>query len=193
MAMTTAGRAKRIAASAACTNRWPLPELQPLSASWSGYHRASRVGPTRTETAMPTTNSNARPRRIGIATAAMGALAGGAVWCLLALYSRGDLAWFAFVVAAVVVWALRAHGYAGRWSGVAIAVGCVALACVYSLYLQAVARMASMFGMPMRTVLVRMDPSMALDLARTDLDTVGVVVLASAVLLAGVLMLRRRA
>jgi hypothetical protein len=50
-----------------------------------------------------------------------------------------------------------------------------------------------MFGMPMRTVLVRMDPSMALDLARTDLDTVGVVVLASAVLLAGVLMLRPRA
>jgi hypothetical protein len=129
-----------------------------------------------------------RPRAIGIATAAMCALAGGAIWCLLALYSRGDLAWFAFVVAVVVVWALRAHGYAGRWSGVAIAVSCVALACVYSLYLQAVARMASMFGMPMRTVLMRMDPSMALDLARSDLDRSGMIVLVSAVVLAGVLM-----
>jgi hypothetical protein len=140
---------------------------------------------------MPIMDNNTRPRRIGIATAAMCALAGGAVWCLLALYSRGDLAWFAFVVTAVVVWALRAHGYAGRWSGVVVAATCVALACVYSLYLQAVARMASMFGMPMRTVLVRMDPSMALDLARTDLDMVGMVMLASAVLLAGALMLRR--
>lgn len=137
--------------------------------------------------------SASRPRAIGIATAAMCALAGGAIWCLLALYSRGDLAWFAFVVTAVVVWALRAHGYAGRRSGVAIAVICVALACVYSLYLQAVARMASMFGMPMRTVLVRMDPSMALDLARTDLDSSGMIVLAAAIVLAGVLMLRRRA
>ncbi|WP_395683564.1 hypothetical protein [Dokdonella sp.] len=142
---------------------------------------------------MSITNHNTRPRRIGIATAAMCALAGGAIWCLLALYSRGDLAWFAFVVAAVVVWTLRAHGYAGRWSGAVVAVTCVALASVYSLYLQAVARMASMFGMPMRTVLVRMDPSMALDLARTDLDTVGMVVLAAAVVLSGALMLRRRA
>jgi hypothetical protein len=141
---------------------------------------------------MPESPPASSPRAIGIATAAMCALAGGAIWCLLALYSRGDLAWFAFVVAAVIVWTLRAHGYAGRWSGVAIAVSCVALACVYSLYLQAVARMASMFGMPMRTVLVRMDPSMALDLARTDLDTVGMVVLAAAVVLAGAVMLRRR-
>jgi hypothetical protein len=132
-----------------------------------------------------------RPRRIGIATAAMCALAGGAIWCLLALYSRGDLAWFAFVVAAVVAWALRAHGYAGRWSGVAVAATCVAVACVYSLYLQAVARMASMFGMPMRTVLMRMDPSMAPDIARADLDTAGMSMLVAAVLLAGALMLRR--
>jgi hypothetical protein len=136
--------------------------------------------------------NNERPRAIGLATAAMCALAGGAIWCLLALYSRSDLAWFAFAVAAVVVWALRAHGYAGRWSGVAMAASCVALACVYSLYLQAVARIASMFGMPMRSAFTRMDPAMALDIARADLDTAGMIVLAAAVVLAGALMLRRR-
>jgi hypothetical protein len=72
-----------------------------------------------------------------------------------------------------------------------VAATCVAVACVYSLYLQAVARMASMFGMPMRTVLMRMDPSMALDIARADLDTAGMSMLVAAVLLAGALMLRR--
>ena len=142
---------------------------------------------------MPITNNNTHPRRIGIATAAMCALAGGAIWCLLAIYSRGDLAWFAFVVAAFVVWTLRAHGYAGRWSGAAIAVTCVALASAYSLYLQAAARMASMFGMPMRSAFTRMDPAMALDLARADLDIFGMIVLAAAIILAGALMLRRRA
>jgi hypothetical protein len=137
-------------------------------------------------------NTNERPRRIGLATALMSALAGGAIWCLLALCSRGDLAWFAFVVTAFVVWTLRAHGYAGRWSGAAVAMTCVALACVYSLYLQAVARMASMFGMPMRSAFMRMNPAMTLDIARADLDVIGVVLLAAAIVLAGVLMLRRR-
>ena len=142
---------------------------------------------------MPAASPIQRPRAIGIATAAMCALAGGAIWCLLALYSRGDLAWFAFVVAAFVVWTLRAHGYAGRWSGAAIAASCVAIASIYSLYLQAVARMASMFGMPMRSAFTRMDPAMALDIARADLDVVGMIVLAAAIVLAGALMLRRRA
>jgi len=137
--------------------------------------------------------NNDRPRPIGLATALMCALAGGAIWCLLALYSRGDLAWFAFVVTAFVVWTLRAHGYAGRWSGAAVAMTCVAIASVYSLYLQAVARMASMFGMPMRSAFMRMNPAMALDIARADLDVIGMSVLAAAVVLSGALMLRRRA
>lgn len=141
---------------------------------------------------MPNTKDTVRPRPVGFATALMCALAGGAIWCLAGLYARSDLAWFAFVVAAFVAWTLRAHGYAGRWSGAFAAVACTTLASAYALYLQAVARMASMFGLPMRTVFARMEPSMAIDIARRDLDLVGSVVLVAAILLAGVLVLRPR-
>ncbi|MEP7044350.1 MAG: hypothetical protein ABI843_14900 [Dokdonella sp.] len=110
-----------------------------------------------------------RPRPFGIATALMCALAGGAIWCLLSLYSRGDLAAFAFVVALCVVWQLRSNGYAGRWSGALIAAFCVALAAAYSFYLQAVAQVASMLGLPMRMALLQIDPSMAVDIARANL------------------------
>ena len=141
---------------------------------------------------MPNTNRSDRPRPIGFATALMCALAGGALWCLIGLYARSDLAWFAFVVAAAVVWTLRAHGYAGRWPGAFAAVACTALASAYALYLQAVARMASMFNLPMRTVFARMEPSMAFDIARRDLDLAGSVMLVAAIVLAGILVLRPR-
>lgn len=111
-----------------------------------------------------------RTRIIGIATAAMCALAGGAVWCLLSLYLRDPLPLFAFAVAAPVAWALRSHGHAGRISGAAIAVACVLLASGYAWCLQAVARIASMLGVPMRAALRQMGPDMMLDVARAGLD-----------------------
>jgi glucan phosphoethanolaminetransferase (alkaline phosphatase superfamily) len=140
---------------------------------------------------MPNPNPNQRPRAIGIATAFMCALAGGAIWCLLALYSQGDLAAFAFVVALLVVWALRAHGYAGRWSGAFVAAACVVLAALYSFYLQAVAQIACMLGIPMRQAFSRMEPSMAIDIARANLGGVSASLIGAAVVLAAVLMLLR--
>ena len=114
-----------------------------------------------------------RARWIGVATALMCALAGGAVWCLVALYARRDLMPLALPIAAVVVWALRSHGFAGRWSGAAIAAVCVALASAYSLYLQATAQVASLLGLPMRDALVQMGPGMAIDIAWRNLDVAG--------------------
>ncbi|MEO7324787.1 MAG: hypothetical protein ABIW82_08160 [Dokdonella sp.] len=126
-----------------------------------------------------------RPRAIGIATALMCALAGGAIWCMLSLYSRRDLAAFAFVVALFVVWSLRAHGYAARRSGTVIAIFCVALAALYSFYLQAVAQIASMLGLPMRVALLRMEPAMALDIAWTNLRGWNLLMIAIAIVCAG--------
>jgi hypothetical protein len=111
-----------------------------------------------------------RARIVGIATALMCALAGGAVWCLLSLYSRGNLAAFAFAIAAVVAWTLRANGHAGRWPGAVFAAGCVLLAAAYAFYLQAVAGVASMLGLPMRATLQQMGFAMGLDVARANLD-----------------------
>ena len=131
-----------------------------------------------------------RPRAIGIATAAMCALAGGALWCLLSLYSRGDLAALAFVVALPVIWTLRRHGYAGRWSGALVAGTCVALAALYSFYLQAVAQIAGMLGLPMRDALLRMDPGMAIDIARANVGAGSAALVAAAIVFACALVKR---
>ena len=121
-----------------------------------------------------------RQRAIGIATALMCALAGGAVWCLLSLYSDSALAAFAFVVAAVVVWTLRAHGYAGRWPGALLAACCVAIAALYSFYLQAAVRIAALLGIPIRAAMFKMGPAMALDIAWTGMRGWNLVIVACA-------------
>ena len=121
---------------------------------------------------------------IGIATALMCALAGGAVWCLLALYARHELMALSLPVAAGVVWALRSHGFAGRWSGAVIAVVSVALACAYSLYLQATAQVASLLGLPMRDALLQMAPRMAIDIAWANIDAGGAAIIALALIFA---------
>lgn len=121
---------------------------------------------------------------IGIATALMFALAGGAVWCLLSLYSRGPLALFSFVLAVPIAWSLRTHGYAGRAVGALLAAGCIALATAYAFYLQAVAQVASLLGLPMRTALRQIDPAMAVDIAWTNLCGWNMVIIACAAIAA---------
>jgi hypothetical protein len=129
-----------------------------------------------------------RGRWIGIATALMTALAGGAVWCVLALYARHDLIALSLPIAAAIVWALRANGYGGRPSGAAIAVVCVALACAYSLYLQAAAQIASLLGLSMRAALVQIEPRMAVDIAWANLDAGGAMIFICACVFAAIAM-----
>jgi len=138
-----------------------------------------------------TTQRRSGGRWIGIATALMCALAGGALWCLIALYARRDLIVLALPIALVVAWALRSHGFAARWSGAAIAAICVAIACAYSLYLQAAAQVASMLGLPLRAALTQMDPKMALDIAWVNLDAGGTSLVAVAIIAAAAVTLWR--
>lgn len=133
------------------------------------------------------------PSALGIATALMCALAAGAVWCLLAIYSRSELAAFAFVVALLVVWALRSHGYAGRRSGAVLAALCVLLASLYAFCLQAVVQVAALLGLPMRTAMRQMGADMAIHLAWTNLRGWNLAIVAVAAACAVFGMLRRRA
>jgi hypothetical protein len=116
----------------------------------------------------------------------MSALAGGALWCLIALYARHDLIALSLPIAGVIVWALRANGFAGRWSGAVLAAAFVALACAYSLYLQATAQVASLLGLPLRAALTQMEPGMAIDIAWASVDTSGLVVIGVAIAVAAV-------
>lgn len=122
----------------------------------------------------------------------MCALAGGAVWCVLSMYLRSDLPAFAFVVAALVVWALRAHGYAASAIGVFFAVLAVALAALYSFYLQAVAQIASLLGLSMRSALGQMEVGMALDIARANVQGWNLLVIGIAVIAAGAAVFVKR-
>ncbi len=132
-----------------------------------------------------------RAHVLGIATALMCALAGGAVWCLLSLYARNELAGFAFVVALLVTWALRTHGFGGHWFGAMLAAGCVVFGAIYAFYLQAVAQIAGLLGLSMRSTLLKMEPAMALDIARGNLTGANGWIVAAAMVLAAALMLRR--
>jgi len=129
---------------------------------------------------------------LGIATALMCALAGGAVWCLLSLYERGDLAGFAFVVALPVAWSLRYFGFGGTAAGAVIAALCVLLASAYSFCLQAVARIAAMLGVPMRDALWKMGGPMTIDVALAHLGTTTLAITIAAAILAAALVARRR-
>jgi len=135
--------------------------------------------------AMPPRDSR-KPRAhwIGVATALMSALAGGAIWCLVALYSRHDLIALSLPIAGVIVWALRANGFAGRGAGALVAAACVALACAYSLYLQATAQVASLLGLPLRAALTQMEPGMAIEIAWANVDGAGAFVMIAAIVVA---------
>jgi len=129
-----------------------------------------------------------KPRRIGIATALMCALAGGVLWCLLSLRVAGDLAPFAFVVAFTVVWVLRAHGYGGHWAGIVLAPLFVALAAIYAFYLQAVARVAGMLGVSIREAFAKMQGSFAFDIARAHLGSTSAAIVGAAIIAAAIAM-----
>lgn len=107
-------------------------------------------------------------RAIGVATAIMCALAGGAVWCVLALYLRLDSGMFLLLIAAVLAWVLRSHGFAHSAVGVAVAVACTLVAFAYSAYLLAAAKVASFLGLPLRSTLIAIGPDMATAVARAD-------------------------
>jgi hypothetical protein len=138
------------------------------------------------------TPRQSRPRPIGVATALMCALAGGAVWCIVSMYARSELPGFAFVVAGFVVWALRAHGYAARPSGVFVAVLSVALAASYAFYLQAIAQVAALLGLTMRSVLGQMGAGMALDIVRANAQGWNLLVISIAAVAAGAAMLWKK-
>ncbi len=129
-------------------------------------------------------------RALGVATALMCALAGGALWCVLALYLRLDSGVLLLMIAALVGWVLRRHGFAHSWAGIAIAVACTLIAFAYSAYLLAAAKVASFLGLPLRSTLLAIGPEMAGAVARADFTAWQAVNLALACVLAAWLVWR---
>lgn len=129
-------------------------------------------------------------RILGVFTALLSALAGGAVWCVLTMFSGRELIVFAPLCAIAIAWVLRAHTFAGSPGGAVIAALLTIVACAYSLYLQAAVHVAGLLGISLRVALPRIGPGMASSIAWYELGPVEITVLVLSPLLAAWLVLR---
>lgn len=132
-------------------------------------------------------------RRVyGLLTAIMFALAAGAVWCVVALALRHELALISLPIAAIVAWSLRGNGYAETWLGAVLGAVGTTLACFYAQYLLATAEIASIFALPFRESLFKSGFSMTTDLMFKRLDMIDFAVFAAAIVFAALLVARKR-
>ena len=124
----------------------------------------------------------------------MVALAAGAVWALIALWSGRPLSALSFVVAVLVGVTLASHLVLSKASTALLAAAMTALACVYANCLIATAEVAMMMGLPLRSALSKIGPEMALAVAwsRTSGFDLCVFAIASLVAAATILWRRRR-
>lgn len=109
-------------------------------------------------------------RLVGLATAAMTALAGGALWCAIVVFSRVDAALLVVPCAVALVWVLRRHAHGGTVGGAICALLLTLLASAYAYYLLAAVQLAMMLGLPPHTILTRIGPDMAWAVTRANLS-----------------------
>lgn len=116
-----------------------------------------------------------------IASALLGGLAAGALWCLLSLYTERDTTALIVPIAFGLAVFLRWQGLGGR-RGAICAVAATLLAFVYAQYLFAAVRIAQMLGFPLCSTLFKMDFALAWQATRANLSVwdLGLVVLACA-------------
>lgn len=131
---------------------------------------------------------------LGFLTAALSALALGALWSLLELRFGYEISWFSLICAYVIARILRAYGFVGMKTGAFIAAACVAVACFYSQCLLAIADVAQSLGISLREAIAQIGVAFTFAAARARIGTLDLVVFAVAVLVAAALvMFRRRA
>jgi hypothetical protein len=122
---------------------------------------------SRTETMAPAApRISTLGRWIGLATALMSALAGGAIWSVLVLRTGYELTALAFVIAIVIAWILRVNGFAGTWPGALLAALFTAIACTYAQCLLAIGDVAQAMGFSLRDTLMRIGSDFVVAIVR---------------------------
>lgn len=126
-----------------------------------------------------------RPRLnwLGLVTALMVALAGGAVWALVALWHESELCFLALPLSAFIGTLLRRPGPGVNVVGGVLALLFSALACTYALGLIATAHVSLLLGQRLTDTLHRIGTDMALSVAWARLDAFDLACLAAALLL----------
>jgi len=128
---------------------------------------------------------------VGIVTLLMTALAGGAVWSLLALSTGRDLTVLSLAVGAVLGIMLRVQGMGGRLWSALLAALLTALASVYAAYFTATADVAIVLGLPMRATLPKIGAEMALAVAWARTSNADLCLLACACVLSAWIAVRK--
>jgi hypothetical protein len=129
---------------------------------------------------------------LGLVTAAMTALAAGALWCIAAAWNESLLAWMALPAGAAIALVLHIQGMAGRGWSAALAASLTLLACAYAQYLLAAVRLAQMLGLPLRNTLFSIGPEFAFSLALTRIGLAQGMLLGLGVALAALLAWQRK-
>jgi len=122
----------------------------------------------------------------------MSALAGGAVWCVLALRTGYEHTWLALLCAVVIAWILRANGFSGTKTGAALAALCTALACIYAQCLLAIGDVAQAMGFSLRDTLYRIGVDFVLAIASGRISPWQTATYVLAMLVSAWLVLRQR-
>lgn len=125
-----------------------------------------------------------------LASALLGGLAAGALWCLLSLATDYDTTFLIVPLAIVLAAFLRWQGFGGR-SGAVCAVAATLLTFVYAQYLFAAVRVAQMLGFPLRSTLFKMDFALGWQVARANLGAWDIGLLALGCVVAAWLMVRQ--
>jgi hypothetical protein len=139
---------------------------------------------------MPTKPSN--PVVALVAAAAL-AMCAGALWSLVALVLRGDVAWMAAPAALVAVIGAGFVKSAPRAVAAALALALTLLAAAYALYLNAATLLATRLGIGLGSALRDVGPEMAAALVRARLDATEFALIGGSALLAAAVAWRRAA
>ena len=124
-----------------------------------------------------------------IATTAIAGLAGGALWCLLALNMSSGAGFLIVPLAGFIDTYFRWLGFRGV-RGAICATSAILIAFAYAQYLFAAVRVAQMLGFALRNTLFKMDLGLAWHAASANLGTWDFVWLALACAIAAWLQMR---
>lgn len=118
------------------------------------------------------------------------ALAAGAAWSVLQVRVGHDMIGLAPVIAIIIAWVVRQHGWAGCWQGALLATTATLLACTYAQLLLAAVSVAMFVGESVRSTLFRIGFEMAMAVAWVNATVVHISVVAFAAVLSAWLVLR---
>lgn len=141
---------------------------------------------------MPIERTRPRLNLLGLATALMIALAGGAIWALAALWRNDELSFLALPLGAFIGIALAGNGPRNTLFAAGCAAAFTLLASAYALGMIASGRVAMLLGMRLTDILGNIGVELAAAVAWARLDAVDIACIAGGILAAALTTAARR-